>query len=132
MSICCYQEIFWIRYFEDILNIDWQHIIGWLHRDVAMLHLYQKFCTSIRTGDLDLWVHYLSNITIFFLPLTITIIWYLVSATQDFMSCVIFHNKLLKLKVTHPEIHKDFINGIFSMKTTKKAFSRLSVDLTLE
>ena len=64
----------------------------------------------------------------FVLHLTIRVILYLISATQDLMSCVIFHNKVPKLKVTHSEIYKSFINGSFSMKTTKKAFSRLPVD----
>ena len=40
--------------------------------------------------------------------------------------------QITEIKVTHAEMHKDFINGLFSMKTTKKAFSRLPVDLTLE
>ena len=72
-----------------------------------MPHFYNEFYRSIRTVDLDLWVLYLPKITILFLlPLTIRIILYLISATQDLMSCVGFHNKVPKLKVTHPEIHK--------------------------
>ena len=72
-----------------------------------MPHLYNEFYRSIRTVDLDLWVLYLPKITILFLlPLTIRIILYLISATQDLMSCVVFHNRVPKLKVTHPKIHK--------------------------
>ena len=42
---------------------------------------------------------------------------------------VLFHDILLKLKITHPEVHKEFKNGCFSLK---KPFSRLPVDLTLK
>ena len=42
-------------------------VFGWLHGDIAMLHLDNEFYRSIRTVDLDLWVHYLPKITIPFL-----------------------------------------------------------------
>ena len=37
-----------------------------------------------------------------------------------------------KLKETHPAIFQKFKRGLFSIKRTKKRFSRLSIDLTLE
>ena len=70
-----------------------------------MLYFHQEFYRSIQTGNLDLWVH-------------------------DVLCHI--SQQITEIKVTHAEMHKDFINGLFSMKTTKKAFSRLPVDLTLE
>ena len=45
---------------------------------------------------------------------------------------VMYHNNLLQLKDTHPEIYDEFKNGFFSLRRTKKTFSRLPIDLTLE
>ena len=43
-----------------------------------------------------------------------------------------YHNNLLKLKNTHPQIHEEFLIGCFLLKRTTKSFSRLPIDLTLE
>ena len=98
------------------MNTGWQHSTGWLNRDVAMLHPYHEFSRSIRIGDLDLYVHYLSKLTNYFFAFShhseprfdifYPRVWCL----------LLFHNNLLKL----------------NMKTTKKPFSRLPVDLPLE
>ena len=85
---------------------------------IEMLHLYQEFSWSIRTGDLDLYIDGLPKITKYFLPLTITIMsdglyyfttiyWYLNSPAQKYIK----NSK---------------------MNETKKLFSRLPVDLKLE
>ena len=37
-----------------------------------------------------------------------------------------------KIKINHPEIRNDFINGCFLLKVTKIPISRLPVGLTLE
>ena len=43
-----------------------------------------------------------------------------------------YHDNLLKLKNTHPQIHEEFLKGCFSLKRTTRSFSRLPIDLTLE
>ena len=43
-----------------------------------------------------------------------------------------YHDKLLKLKNSHPNIYEEFKNGCFSLKRTSKPFSRIPIDLTLE
>ena len=45
---------------------------------------------------------------------------------------VLFHENLLKLKITHPKVHKEFKNIYFSLKRTKNPISKLPVDLTSE
>ena len=44
----------------------------------------------------------------------------------------VYHDKLLKLKNSHPDIYEKFKNGCFSLKQTSKPFSRIPIDLTLE
>ena len=44
----------------------WQHSTGWLHRDLSVIHRYHEFSRSIRTGNLDLYAHYLPKITNYF------------------------------------------------------------------
>ena len=43
-----------------------------------------------------------------------------------------YHEKLLKLKNSHPDIYEEFKNGCFSLKRTSKPFTRIPIDLTLE
>ena len=43
-----------------------------------------------------------------------------------------YHNNLLRLNESHPEVHDDFKNGGFGVKRTENNFSRSPIDLTLE
>ena len=43
-----------------------------------------------------------------------------------------YHENLLKLTQTHPALYQDFKKGLFGIKITPKAFSRILVDLSLE
>ena len=88
-----------------------------------MLHLYHEFARSIRTGDIDLYIYCLPRITNYFFCL---------NHPNYAKWLVLFHDNLLKLNETHPEVHKEFKKGCFSLKRTKKPFSRLPIDLTLE
>ena len=45
---------------------------------------------------------------------------------------IMYHDNLLKLKNSHPDIYEEFKNGCFSLKKTSKPFSRIPIDLTLE
>ena len=42
------------------------------------------------------------------------------------------HDNLLKIEATHPSLAEEFQNGRFGIKRTKKEFSRMPIDLTLE
>ena len=43
-----------------------------------------------------------------------------------------YHNNLVKLPSTHPDVFDKFQNGHFSIHRTEKSFSRSPIDLTLE
>ena len=45
---------------------------------------------------------------------------------------VMYHENLLKLLQTHPTVYEDFKKGLFGIKGTPQAFSRIPVDLSLE
>ena len=82
---------------------------------IEMLHLYHEFSRSIQTGDLDLYIHCLPKITNYLFTFN----------HHNYARWLVsFHNNLLKLKTTHLEVHKEFTSGCFSLKRTKKPFSR--------
>ena len=90
---------------------------------VDMLHLYHEFSRSIRTGDLDLYIYCLQQMTAVFFTLN----------RQNYSFWLtVYHDKLLKLKNSHPNIYEEFKNGCLSLKRTSKPFSRIQIDLTLE
>ena len=90
---------------------------------VDMLHLYHEFSRSIRTGDLDLYIYCLQQMTALFFTLN----------HQNYSRWLtMYHDKLLKLKNSHPDIYGEFKNSCFSLKRTSKPFSRIPIDLTLE
>ena len=80
---------------------------------IEMLHLYHEFSRSTRTRDLDLYFHCLPKTTNYFFAFN----------HRNYAKwLVLFHDNLLKLKITHPEVHKEFKNGCFSLKRTKNLF----------
>ena len=90
---------------------------------VNMLHLYHEFLRSIRIGDLDLYIYCSQQMTALFFMFN----------HQNY-SCwlTVYHNKLLKLKNSHPNIYEEFQNGCFSLKRASEPLSRIQIDLTLE
>lgn len=90
---------------------------------IEMMHLYHEFARSFRTGDLDLYIYCLPRLASYFFTF---------NHHNYARWLVIYHDNLLKLKETHPEVYNDFQNGCFSLKRTSKSFSRLPIDLTLE
>ena len=90
---------------------------------VDMLHPYHEFSRIIRTGDLDLYIYCLQQMTVLFFTFN----------HQNYLRWLImYHDKLLKLKNSHPNIYEEFKNGCFSLKRTSKPFSRIPIDVTLE
>ena len=114
---------FWMGYIE-MLHFDHEFWMGYIEMFhlyhefwmsyIEMLHLYHEFSAS--RFRLDLYIFCLPKITnlIFAFNHHNYVRW-----------LVLFYENLLKLKITHPEIHHDFKNGCFSLKRTKLAFSRL-------
>ena len=78
---------------------------------------------SILTGDISLYIHCLPKIGNYFFAFN----------HPNYARWIVkFHNNLLELETSHPDLHKEFKKGCFSLKRTKKAFSRCPIDLTLE
>ena len=78
---------------------------------------------SVRGGDLSLYTFCLSQISGLFFTF---------NQPNYARWTVRYHDNLLKLKESHPEVYKSFSKGFFGIKRTNKKFSRLPVDLTLE
>ena len=86
-----------------------------------MIHLYHEFIRSIRTGDLELYIYCLPKIVAFFFAFN----------HQSYARWLtIYHDNLLKIQETHPQVHKEFKSGYFALKCTSKSFSRIPIDLT--
>ena len=96
-----------------------QYWIGY----VILMNLYRLLVHSVREGDLLLYTFCLSQISDLFFTF---------NQPNYARWTVRYHDNLLKLKESHPEVYKSFSKGFFGIKRTNKKFSRLPVDLTLE
>lgn len=90
---------------------------------IQMIHLYHEFSRSIREGDFKLYIHCLPKIANYFFTF---------NHVNYSRWLVRFHDNLLKLYETHPEIYEEFQNGSFSIQRASKRFSAMPIDLTLE
>ena len=90
---------------------------------IRMVQLNHQFIRSIRTEDLELFIFCLKKLSNYFFTF---------NHPNYARWLVRYHDNLLKLKSTHPQIHEEFLKGCFSLKKTTKSFSRLPIDLTLE
>ena len=90
---------------------------------IEMLHLYHEFIRSIRLGDLELYIYCLPRINYYFFTF---------NHPNYARLLVRYHDNLLKLSETHKDVYDEFKKGCFGIKRTKKDFSRLPIDLTLE
>ena len=88
-----------------------------------MLHLYHEFIRSIRLGELELYIYCLPRITNDFFTF---------NHSNYARWLVRYHDNLLKLSETQKDVYDEFKKGYFGIKRTKKDFSRLLIDLTLE
>ena len=90
---------------------------------IDMIHLYHNFSRSIRSGDLDLYTSCLPEVASYFFALN----------HQNYSRWSIkYHDNLIKLEETHPEVYDEFKAGRFGIKRTSKGFSKSPIDLTLE
>ena len=91
--------------------------------NIEMIHLYHELIRSIRTGDLELYIYCLPKIVAVFFAFN----------HQNYARWLtIYHDNLLKIQETHPQVYKEFKSGCFALKCTSKSFSRIPIDLTLE
>ena len=87
------------------------------------IHLYHNFTRSVRSGDLDLYLSCLPEITNLFFALN----------HMNYARWLVrYYDSLIKLPETHPEVNADFKKGWFGIKRTGKPFSSTPIDLTLE
>ena len=90
---------------------------------IKMIHLYHEYSRSIRVGDLDAYINCLPKIANYFFAL---------NHPNYSRWTVKYHDNLLRMPETHPEVYAEFKKGGFSIKRTKKSFSGSPIDLTLE
>ena len=88
-----------------------------------LIHLYHYFNRRAKTGDLDLYVSCLPDITNIFFTMN-----HLIYARWLVKCC----DSLIKLPDTHRKAYLDFQNGWFGIKQTRKSFFSTPTDLTLE
>ena len=69
---------------------------------IKMIQLYHTFIRSIRTGDLQLYIYCLPLLANYFFTF---------NHPNYARWLVRYHDNLLKLKDTHPEVHQEFENG---------------------
>lgn len=90
---------------------------------VKLVQLYHDFSRSVRVGDFELYTYCLPKLTNIFFAL---------NHVNYARWCVKYYNNLLMLPETHPDVHTDFVNGLFGIKRTAKPFSSSPIDLSLE
>ena len=96
-----------------------QYWIGYLD----MIQLYRDFVRSVRVGDLKLYMCCIPKLTAYFFRF---------NHPNYARYLVYYHDCLIKLKSTHPQVYKEFEAGNFSLRRTEKRFSGLPIDLSLE
>ena len=72
-----------------------------------MVNLCHQFSRSIRTGDISLYIHCLPKIGNYFFAF---------NHPNYARWSVKFHNNLLELETSHPDLHEEFKKGCFSLK----------------
>ena len=90
---------------------------------VNMVHLYHQLSRSVRTGDFKLYIDSLPKITNLFFSF---------NQPNYARWTVKYHDNLLKLPESHPQVYSEFKRKLFGIQRTTKPFSRTPIDLTLE
>ena len=86
-------------------------------------HLHHEFISSIRLGDLELYIYGLLRIANYFFTF---------NHPSYARQLVRYHGNFLKLSETHKDVYDEFKKGCFGIKRTKKDFSRRPIDITFE
>ena len=90
---------------------------------INLMHIYHNFTHNVRTGDFELYIACLPEITnLFFTFNHVNYAQWLVK----------YYDTFIKFPHTHAEVYKDFKNGWLGVKRTTKPFSSTPIDSTLE
>ena len=90
---------------------------------INLMHIYHNFTRSAGTGDSELYIACLPEITNLFFAF---------NHVNYARWPVKYYGTLMKPHHTHAEVYKEFRNGWFVVKRTTKPFSSTPIDLTLE
>ena len=86
-------------------------------------HLYHELDRAIRVGNLEDFTACLYEVS------TYCFAFNKVNYSRWILR---YHNNLLQIKETHPEVYEEFKKGWFAIQQTKKPFSKGDIDLRLE
>ena len=90
---------------------------------IELIQDYLIFSRSIRTGDFDTFkfiIHKIINLFFIF-------------NQQNYSRWLTrYHDNLLNVHETHPELAEEFEKGMFGVRRTSNNFARIPIDLTLE
>lgn len=90
---------------------------------VRLIDLYHLFSRSIRTNDIPLFVYCLPDIATLFFTFN----------HPNYARWILrYHSNLTNMETTHPGLRDYFDKGVFTIRRTKKNFSRGPIDLNLE
>lgn len=90
---------------------------------INLVNYYQILTRSIRTGDFLMFKFILPKINNLF---------FMVNQSNCARWLVKYHENLIKVEETHPQLHDVMEKGHFGIQRTDKSFSRQPIDLTLE
>lgn len=90
---------------------------------IDLINYYHLLSRSIRSGDFQLFKYILSKIVSLF---------FVTNQSNYARWLQRYHDNLLKLNETHPELERAMNAGYLGIKRTNKCFSRQPIDLTLE
>ena len=108
---------------EDTLNGQYGCTAKYWMGYIEMVTYWLQLSRSVREGNFDLYIFSLKNISKYFF--TFNQPNYARWLTQ-------YHNKLLNIKDTHPDVEREFRSGGFGVCRSGKDFCRNPIDLTLE
>ena len=90
---------------------------------INLVNLYHEFSRSIRSGELEHYIRCLPKLAEFFFAFS----------HYNYAKWITnYHENLMSISVTHPEVQSEFRNGCFSLTKTKKCFSSGPISLALE
>ncbi|CAD6229793.1 GSCOCG00012135001-RA-CDS, partial [Cotesia congregata] len=90
---------------------------------INFINYYYLLNRSIRTGDFEIFKYVLPKIANLF---------FVLNQPNYARWLVKYHDNLLKIGETHPEISEAMKKGYLGIQRTDKSFSRHPIDLTLE
>lgn len=113
----------YLEFKEETLNGVYGKTAQFTMMYVNFVDYYQMFTRSIRVGDFDLYKLMIPKLCNLFFMLN----------QQNYSRWLLkYHDDLLQVEETHPELAEEFKQGLFGILRTNFSFSRLPIDLTLE